>query len=195
MNVLNLLQGSAGAAVIDGITKRMGIENKQVRMAIAVGLPLLVTALARNAKKEEGAKGILGAVDKKHDGGILDNISGFFGGSDKDHDEDGQGILNHVLGNDKDRVANQISKKSGLSPQKVVGVLSMLAPVVMGMVGKNAKQNQGGDLSGIIGGLLGGLQSQGSSSGLGFIENLLDGNDDDDDQGESAIGSLMDVLF
>lgn len=194
MNVLNLLQGSMGNMLIENVTKRLGVDNQKVRMAIAVGVPLLITALSRNAKKEDGANGIMGAINKKHDGGILDNLSDFFGGKDSEEDEEGVKILGHVLGQDRDRVTDQISKKSGLNPQKVVGILSMLAPVVMGLVGKNAKKNESNELSGLIGGLLGGVQEKGGSAGLSFIENLLDGKDDDDDE-QSPIESLMNVLF
>ncbi len=199
MNILNLLQGTAGTAVINNITKRLGVQNSQVRMAIAVGLPLLITALRKNAEKDEGANGILGAVNKKHDGGILDNITDLFDGDDGDEDEDGSKILNHVLGNNKDQVANSISKESGLSSQKVVGILSMLAPIVMGMVGKNAKNNNtdAGGLSGLIGGLLGGLDGdQRAQPAMGFIESLLSGNQEEEKpQGKDAISALMDTLF
>ncbi len=198
MNLLNLLQGAAGTAVIENITKRLGIENRQTRMAIAVGVPLLITALRRNAQKSEGANGIMGAINKKHDGGILDNISNLFSGDNGDEDEDGSKILNHVLGRDKERVADSISRESGLSPQKVVGILSMLAPIVMGMVGKNAKNNNtdANGLSGLIGGLLGGLEgNQKAQPAMGFIESLLSGRQEEENKGQDAITSLMDTLF
>ncbi len=199
MNILNLMQGAAGTAVINNVTKRLGIENKQARMAIAVGLPLLITALQRNAKKNDGASGILGAINKKHDGGILDNITDLFDGDDGDEHPDGSKILDHVLGSNKNNVADSISKESGLSAQKVMGVLSMLAPIVMGLVGRNAKNsNTDADgLSGLIGGILGGLDSnQNASPAMGFIESLLGGEKDkQENKGQDAISSLMDTLF
>ncbi len=196
MNIASLLQGGMGAMLLDNVTKKMGIENKQARLAISMGLPILITALSRNAQKKEGASGIMNAITNKHDGGILDNISGLFEG-DKEEHEDGSKILGHIFGDRKDSVSQSISKKSGLSTQKVVGVLSTLAPIVMGLIGKNAKsQNANSDgLSSIIGGLLGGIQQEQDNGIMGLLDNIIDGNDDDDDDNKGLGENLMGMLF
>ncbi len=43
-----------------------------------MALPVLMGAMQKNASTPEGAVGFLGAVMGKHDGGILDNLSGLF---------------------------------------------------------------------------------------------------------------------
>ncbi len=196
MNIASLLQGGMGAMLVDNVTKKMGIENKQARLAISMGLPILIAALSRNAKKQDGASGIMNAINSKHDGGILDNISALFGGEQEEHEE-GNKILGHIFGEKKESVSQSISNKSGLSSQKVVGILSTLAPIVMGIVGKNAKSqnaNQDG-LSGLIGGLLGGDQPEQSSGLMGMLENIIDGNDDDEDDKQGLGENLMGMLF
>jgi len=53
---------------------------------------------------------------------------------------DGSKIIGHVLGNKQDAVANQ----SGLDLSAVVKLLPILAPIVLGMLG-NQKRQQGFD--------------------------------------------------
>jgi len=65
-----------------------------------MALPVLMKAMERNAATPEGAQGLLGALNGKHDGSILDNLDGLFGGGvDEDVKVDGSKILGHVLGN------------------------------------------------------------------------------------------------
>ena len=53
----------------------------------------------------------------------------------------GGGILDHVLGNKRGAVETGISRSSGLDPKKVAALLPILAPLVMGALGKMKKQN------------------------------------------------------
>lgn len=65
-----------------------------------MALPVLMKAMERNAATPEGAQGLLGALNGKHDGSILDNLGGLFGGGvDEDVKVDCSKILGHVLGN------------------------------------------------------------------------------------------------
>ena len=58
----------------------------------------ILGAMANNASKPGGADSLLGALQKDHDGSILDNLGGFLGQPNTD---DGNGILGHVFGNSR----------------------------------------------------------------------------------------------
>ncbi|MGB0949654.1 MAG: DUF937 domain-containing protein, partial [Marinirhabdus sp.] len=117
----------------------------------------------------------------KHDGGILDNLGSFFGGGvNEEVKQDGLGILGHVLGGSQNNVVGALSKKSGLDSSSVTQILSVLAPIVLGYLGKQKRQqniqSQSG-IEGLLGGMLGGgrrVQKKQQS----MIEGLLDGNND-----------------
>jgi len=170
--IMNLLNGGLGQSVIDGITRQTGASKEETQAVVNNALPTLFGALQQKASSGEGAQGILNAINSKHDGGILDNLSGFFGNDDT---ADGNGILGHVLGEKRGAVEQSISSKTGVSSGTVSKIMAMLAPIVMGFIGKqsrNSNVSDGNGLTDLLGGLLG---SQGGSGALG---GLLDQNGD-----------------
>src|SRR5262245_57164297 len=68
-------QGLAGSAGKQ-IAQRLGVSESTATAAIAVAVPLLLSALARNASQPEGAQALHQAVANDHDGSIFDNLLG-----------------------------------------------------------------------------------------------------------------------
>ncbi len=187
--IMDLLQGPMGQMIIQGVGSQLGGDTSKTQSALSAAIPMLMGALKKNASNPEKASGLLEALQNKHDGSILDNISGIFGGGSVNDDvvEDGDKILGHVLGEKKEVVAAAISKQHGLDMGTAMNILKMAAPVVMGMLGKQARQSNVSnptDLTNIIGNMLGGHQEVEQHSS--FIENLLDQDGD---------GSVVDDLF
>lgn len=85
---------------------------------------------------------------------------------------DAGGILGHVLGGSQGQVAEEVSQKTGLGVGQVAQILMMLAPIVMGYLGRQKQeQNVGPDgLGGLLGGLLGQQQTSPQSSGNSMID-------------------------
>ena len=92
-----------------------------------MALPVLMKAMQRNASTPQGAEGLMGAIQGKHDGSILDNLGGLFGGGvDEEVKNDGSKILGHVLGSRQHGVEKVISEKSGLDAGSVANILKLL---------------------------------------------------------------------
>ena len=98
-------------------------------------------------------------------------------------------MLGHILGGNQSNVENRISASSGLGGSQVQMLMSLLAPILMGMLGKKKKEqnvsdNKINDLTDL---LKGGL-SQGSSGGslMDLAKGMLDKDND---------GSIMDDLM
>ena len=97
-------------------------------------------AMKRNAASPQGAEGLLGALQNNHDGSILDNLGGLFGGGvDKNVLNDGEKILGHVLGNKQQNVNNALSQKSGIDASSVSQILKVAAPIFNGRFRKTSK--------------------------------------------------------
>ncbi|MEC3878468.1 DUF937 domain-containing protein [Parapedobacter sp. 10938] len=187
-NILELLNGSLGKEVVDGITRKTDASAEQTQAVVSTALPTLLGALKNNASSGD-AQGILNALGSKHDGSILDNLSGFLGNDDT---SDGNGILGHVLGNKRGAVEQAISGKTGVSSGTVSKIMAMLAPIVMGYLGKQSRTNNvsdGGGLSDMLGGMLGG-----QSGGGNILGGLLDQNGDGK-LGVDDVGGLLGGLF
>ena len=190
MDFTNLIQGAIGQQIIGSAASQLGINESQAQTAVSAAVPFLLSALNKNAQNG-GADGISAALDN-HNGGILDNLSGFLGQGG--NQQDGLGILGHVLGNSQQNVESAISKESGLNMGQVTQILALVAPIVMGYLGKQ-KQSEGLDsngIAGLLGGLVGGSNATANQGGinLGGFEKLLD----QDGDGQLGIGDAMGLL-
>lgn len=191
MDLSSLLNGPIGQTVISSVAGKFGMDPNQAESAVSAAIPAILNGINNNAQSEEGAASLNKALEK-HDGGILDNIMGMLGGDTQELEQDGSGILGHVFGGDQENVAQGIAKKSGLSMQQIIPILTMLAPIVMGYLGKQKKEtntDQGG-LGGLLGGLLGG---GGSKSSGGGIMDMVTGMLDKDKDG-SPLDDIMDMF-
>lgn len=190
MDFINLIQGAMGQQIVGSAAKQLGINESQAQTAVAAAVPFLLSALNKNAQGG-GAEGISNALNQ-HDGSILDNLSGFLGQGG--NQQDGLGILGHVLGNKQQNVESAISQQSGLNMGQVTQILALVAPIVMGYLGKQ-KQSAGLDsngIAGLLGGLVGGSTTQTNQSGvnLGGFEKLLD----QDGDGQLGLSDAMGLL-
>ncbi len=183
MNLIDLLQGQLSGGLVDQLSQQIGGADREQTATAAQGIiTTLVSQLARNASTPEGAQSLNNALERDHDGSILDNLSDVLTGNVQPQNQstvNGLGILNHVLGDRQGGVANMVSQMSGLESGKTMQLMGLLAPVVMGMLGK-AKNQNGLDIGGIAN-LLNGTVNQQQQSGnptLNMITRFLDSDGD-----------------
>ncbi|HEX4950532.1 MAG TPA: DUF937 domain-containing protein [Blastocatellia bacterium] len=183
MNIEGLLGQVLGGGNLGAISQTIGADENTTSTAIQAALPMLVGALARNASSEQGAASLAGALDRDHDGSVLDDIAGFVMGGGAQQ-ANGTGILGHIFGGNQPAVEQGISQASGVDMNTVARLLPILAPIVMGYLGRQ-KQEQGMD-AGALAGVLGQQQQQmqeQQSPLMGMLSSVLDQNRD---------GSMMD---
>lgn len=177
--ILDLLNSDTGKQIIAGISKETGAPQNKTADLLSMAVPVLMGAMQRNAATPQGAASLLNAVTQKHDGSILNNIGGLFQtGSVSSLAKDGSGILGHILGNKQTGIETALSQKTGLDLNTVASILKVAAPIIMGILGQQARQSgakNSGDLTSILGGLLGGNSGSKQQS---LIESFLDANGD-----------------
>ncbi len=191
-NILQSLMSHLGDNELDMISKQVGIDKSQAANALQGIMPTLLGAMANNTANSGGASALMGALDKDHDGSILDNVAGFLQGPDTGM---GSGILKHLLGSNQSAVESNIGKQSGLSSGAVSQLFKIAAPLVMGYLGKQ-KQSQGISAGG-IGSLLQGLAGQADTSSsfdMGDIFGMLAGGSSKGGMGGIA-GKLLGGLL
>ncbi len=207
--ILDLLNSDAGKSIIAGISNQTQQPEDKTQNVLTMALPVLMKAMQRNAATPEGAQSLLGALNSgKHDGSILDNLGGLFsGGVDSNVTNDGSKILGHILGNKTQNVEQAIGAKAGVDTSSVAQILQVAAPILMGVLGNQTKQQNVNDtngLSNLLGGLLQGNSQQNEQS---FLESILDADGDgsviDDVAGmvlgnnkkKGGLGGLLGGLF
>ena len=180
--LLGLLQGQD----LGNLASQVGGNEGEVKNGVIAALPAMLAALGKNAGTEKGAEELNNALEKKHDGSILDNLSGYLSNPDL---KDGAGILNHLFGNQTSNVANAVSQSSGLDTNGSMKMLQMLAPILMGMLGQQKKENNldAKGLGNLTSMLASNFGSEAGTSGImETVTNLLDANKD---------GNVMDDIM
>jgi len=67
-------------ANVSQLASALGIDERKAASALQVALPALVAALHRNASSADGLSSLTGALDRNHDGSVLDDVAGFLSG-------------------------------------------------------------------------------------------------------------------
>ena len=194
MNLSELLSGPLGQSVINNVSSQLGMNKAEASSAVGVAVPAILAGLTKNSQSAQGAESLNKALESKHDGSLLDNLSSMFQNQPSAVQQDGNGILEHIFGKNKLAVEKGVAQKSGLSLEKVRPLLAMLAPIVMAYVGKQKRQTNtaSGGLGDLLGGLLGGGgASAKKTSGGGLLDavaGMLGG-------GQKKGGSIVDDIL
>ncbi|MDQ4122670.1 MAG: DUF937 domain-containing protein [Acidobacteriota bacterium] len=170
----DLLGQQQGEEAVGQISQQIGADPSSVQNAIQMALPAILGGLAQKAQQPETAPVIASAIEQEQ-GGFLDNLGGLFGGSAV-NPMLSAGILSTIVGNNQTQVASQIGQKSGLSTGQVASILMLLAPIVLGYLGRRQTQ-QRLDQGGIFDMLNGyGQQAQQQPQTGGWLSGMLDAN-------------------
>lgn len=176
MSLLDLLGSSLSGDAVDELSRQIGADSDKTRDAVSAAVPLLLGALARNARESQGAGALSDALERDHDGSILDDLPAFLvqGGGGRV----GERILQHALGGKQEAVARGVSRSSGLDLSSVQQLLALLAPIVMGMLGRQQRE-QGLGADGLAA-MLGRESRQAERQTGGLVAGLLDADGDGD---------------
>ena len=191
-NFVDLLMQQLGGSTAEKLSTQLQATPTQTQQGLEQFLPIMVEAMSRNAQNESGAASLFNAVKKDHDGSILDNLGGLLGSSNLS--STGSGILRHVLGGKNNKVAEFISKSTGMNASQAANLMQMAAPLVMGMLSRQQKQNNMNptDMSEMLRRSTSEVK-QTDPKNMGLIERMLDRDGDGsvmDEVGEMGMGFL-----
>jgi hypothetical protein len=188
-SILDMLSQQLGGDVVRQMSAQLGTDEGSINNAISAALPMLLEGLARNSSNPQGADALSSALARDHDGSILDDLGGFLGSGNSGA---GERILGHIFGRRTDSMASILGQASGMNASSAASLLAMLAPLVMGVLGRT--QRQGGLDAGGLADMLGTERSrlEQSTPGLSGLARMLDF--DGDGQIMDDIGQIAGVL-
>lgn len=193
MSLIDLITGNAGNQVAEQAENKFGISKNQIIALMAVAAPVIISYLRKKSNDDpQEAEALNNALDKDHDGSILNDPSQV-----EARQQEGGSILSHIFGGEKANVENQLSQNTGISMDKIGPILGMLAPLIMGYIGKQKQQSgvtSGGGLGDLLGGILGGAQSQAQSQPSSPLNDILAGVLGGGSQNQSSGNPLNDIL-
>jgi len=191
----DLLGQEQGNQAVDQLSQNLGSNQTAINSAIQMALPMILSGLARKAANPQGAESLNQAIEQDHDGSLLDNLSSYLGGGVQPQasgQTNGAGILGHIFGNNQTTAAQSVSEKSGLDIGQVSQLMIMLAPLVMGYLGKQ-KQSQSLDAGGLSNWLGGEQQKIEQAPQGGFLSGIFD-RDGDGSSMDDIASMAMDYL-
>ncbi len=177
-NLLSVLSSTLNSDTINEIGQQIGAPAEQTRGAINAALPTLMGMMANNSRSKQGGEALARAVQKDHaGGGLLDQAQNFIR---QGNIGNGEAILGHVLGSRQGSAEQQLASKTGLSSGQTHQLLGLLAPLVMGALGKQTQAEGGASASNVTSLLQDSLGSlmEGSGGAIGsqVLGSLLGGN-------------------
>ena len=178
MSIMDLVSQHLGDGQVEQIASRLGASKEQTQSAIGMALPTLLGAVAKKAENDDGVAEIDGQLGD-HDGSVFDSLSSLLGGGDEQQASQGNQLLGSILGGRQSKVETGIGKASGLQGGQVSSLMGMLAPMVMGAIGKK-KRDDGMDRGGLGGMLKGERQQIEQQASGGLLAGLLDQDGDGD---------------
>lgn len=184
-DLVQQLMGQLGGGALTQISERIGADEETTGSALSTALPLLMTALAKNASEPKEAESIHQALAEDHDGSILGDLGDFLGNPEA---ANGAGILSHVLGAKEPVVTQGLAEGTGLGAGRIGQLLQIAAPLLMGVLGQQQQQQQGLSTGGLTA-LLGGQQKlaqQSKPDMMSMLNSLLDADKDG-----SALDDIM----
>lgn len=196
MNFLNVLTNSfMSGPVLETLSAKTGLTQKQLKMILAIAIPLLIKKMTSNASSQAGANSLLGALGQHTNKGSIQ------GQIDEVDEEDGSKIVGHILGDDRDQLVMSVAAETGVDPQDVEKVLGTISPSVLSGLSAatttaSTQQASGVDLSdgfdmGDLMGMLGGGSAGSSSGGAGGLLSSLFGGGKPAQSSGGLLGSLM----
>lgn len=182
---LNVLLNALNKDNVNSLSQMTGLDQDKTSSAISQILPALLQGLNSNVQKEGGLSSLESALEKDHNGSILNNVMSAFMNGDKPEDTgretNGLGIVNHIFGGQQNQVAQNIGSNLNIDSSTIMSLMAKIAPLVMGFLGKS-KNDSGMDIGSLLNmattlmGNGGNQQSGGLGSLLDLGSQLLGGN-------------------
>ena len=162
VNILELLNSGIGKQLIGQAGSMLGESDSGIQSAVGSMMPALLGGMMSKAATPQGAGDLFKMVQGLNiDTGSLGNIAGMLagaaggGGGASALQSMGTSLLTGLLGGDKtNNLASALSSVAGIKPSSASSLLSIGAPLVMGVV-KKMVGDGGLDASGLASALLG----------------------------------------
>jgi hypothetical protein len=180
-----------GPDVSRGLAANLGLDQKAATQVVPQVVPMILGGLKRQMETRGGPERIDHILNKYGNEDVLGRIGDVMSSKSREPSPDPQ--LGGLLGPSGAQASELIGRKFGLSPEKAMSLIPMLAPLVLGFLSKQKNQPGGAGL----GGITSLIDRDGDGSILddivGFLSPALEGGASGGKGG--LLGSLLGGLF
>lgn len=183
-NTVELLSKLVSTEALGTIGKSAKVSKNDVQKVLTNALPVLLVGMQNNASTEDGAASLTKALSD-HAADSTDDVASFLQNANV---EDGQKILAHILGNEKDDVQKAVATRAGVSKNKTGLILAIAAPLLLSLLGQSNDNSSSSGIGNLLGALLG---NNNNSLGGVLLSSLLGGGSSNNSLGGALLGSLL----
>lgn len=175
INIMDLVKGAVTNQVMGQLGGLLGQnDTKKTSSLFESATASILGGLMKKSQSPQGAQEIFNAANGADDS-ILDKLGDLMGGGDQTvgFEKQGGGILDMVFGNQRNGIIGMLSSALGFDKTMIGKLLTMAAPILMGVVSRQLKSNSL-DVNGFTNMLsdqkqhLGNYLPEGMGSELGF---------------------------
>jgi hypothetical protein len=147
INLLDSVKDALAGQVADQLGSAIGLDKQQTSSALKAVVPMMLGGMMKKASTPGGASELSKALQDT-DTSILDNLGGLLGGGSSSTDLVSMGtkLLPMLFGSSQGSIIAALVKLLGINEKSIGSLLGMLAPIVMAVVGKQAKSAGGFDV-------------------------------------------------
>jgi hypothetical protein len=133
-NIVSLIMQYLTPDMIGRIASVLGLDRNTAQTSIGASVPALLAALGNVATQRGGAQKLADAANQQ--AGTVDNLASMIGGQNG-FAEKGSRMLSSLLGSgQQNALTSAITSFTGIGQGTCSSLLGMLAPVIMGVIGK-----------------------------------------------------------
>jgi len=144
MNLLKTIMGQLGPETVGKLSGLLGESADKTKSALGVAIPAFMGQVADKASTDKGASELFNLIEDK-DGS--QDFSAMLNNKDALLSKGG-GIVNSLMGSSSNGMTSMLSKFTGMGGNSMTSLMSMIAPLVLGSLGK-VKSTMGLDSSGL----------------------------------------------
>lgn len=181
-NVIEPLKDQLNDNMLSKMAGFLGENKSGVMAAVGSALPSLLLGFMKKGAEPGGAESLFRTLQEgKQDVGVIDNLDNVLDGGSATTNllSSGRGLLGSIFGDKGGRVGDVVASSAGISKNSGFSLLGLLAPIVMGFLGKTLRSRGEYNPKGLKG-LLAGQKDYVRSSLPSGVTNALGVGDLDD---------------
>jgi outer membrane protein OmpA-like peptidoglycan-associated protein len=154
MNFLDVVKSQLSPSMVQTASSVIGADSSTTQKALSGALPAVVGGLINQSSTPSGASQLYSSISRPElDPDELQRSAGASPDGVRDLSQKGQGLLGSIFGGSHSGIVDLLGRFSGLGGTQTSGLLGLVAPLVMGLLGRHARQSSmdAGGLSRFLG--------------------------------------------
>lgn len=144
-NLLSVTQNFLTPDIVNRFSSAIGETTEKTQKGLKAVIPSLLMGIVNKGQTADGAENLTKLVNKDgYEGESVSNLQ------DNNYVAMGEDAVKNIFGGNVNQVATNLGQSTGINSSGILKMMSMAAPLVMGLLGKKMKR-EGLNASGLMG--------------------------------------------